>query len=265
MKAPKWLVAFTIMVAAFLVLPTLVIIPLSFTEQSVLRWPPSGFSMRWYDEVLTETAWQDATWTSLRVASLTAVSSSLLGAGLGLAISRGRLRGRQFVTLTVLAPMIVPTVIMAIGTYFVFVRWGLTGTILGLVAAHTVLALPFVVVSVMNGLSRIDRTLERAGSSLGAGPLRVFTTITLPHLVPGLLTGAMFAFITSWDEAVIALFLCTPSVRTLPVLMFSQISSGVEPSVAAAASLLLAVTILMLVLVWLVRTNAERGRTSRAL
>ncbi|WP_308797811.1 ABC transporter permease [Agromyces silvae] len=264
MKAPKWLVVYACLVGAFLVLPTLVVVPLSFTEYTVLRWPPSGFTLDWYTEVLTDGNWRGAAVTSFQVAVLTAISATVLGGGIALAISRGGSRGRSFATLGVLAPMIVPTVIMAVGVYFVFVRWGLVGTIGGLVAAHTVLALPFVVVSVMNALSRIDRNLELAGYSLGAGPFRTFRTITLPQMAPGLLTGAMFAFITSWDEAVVALFLSTPRVRTLPVLIFSQISSGVEPSVAAAASLLLLVTVVLLLLAWITGRAARQRRNRHA-
>lgn len=246
MKTPRWLAVLAFMIAGFMVLPTLVVVPLSFTTRTVLSWPPVGFDTRWYQEILTDRAWQSALSTSVQTAVLTVLFATLLGTGIALSISRGRYPGRRLFTLSVMAPMIVPTVILAIGAFFVFSSWGFRGSVFALAAAHTVIALPLVIVSVLNSLSQFDRTLELAGYSLGAHPMRVFMTVTLPNLLPGVLAGAMFAFITSWDEVVISLFLSSPRVRTLPVLIFSQISSGVEPSVAAAATLLMAVTLILL-------------------
>ncbi|UOQ61494.1 ABC transporter permease [Leucobacter rhizosphaerae] len=247
MRTPRWITTAAFVIAGFMVLPTLVVIPLSFTTRTVLSWPPSGFDLRWYEEILTDRAWQSALVTSLQTGVLTAVCATVLGTGIALSLSRGRYIGRRFFTIAVLAPMIVPTVILAIGAFFVFSSWGFRGSVVALAAAHTVIALPLVIVSVLNSLSQFDRTLELAGYSLGAHPVRVFFTVTLPNLLPGVLAGAMFAFIISWDEVVISLFLSSPRVRTLPVLIFSQISSGVEPSVAAAASLLMAVTLILLI------------------
>ncbi|OIJ88421.1 ABC transporter permease [Streptomyces colonosanans] len=250
------------LVAVFLVAPTLVVIPLSFTEYSVLNWPPHGFSLKWYDEVLTDPTWRSATMTSLKVGAGAALAATVLGTGIALGLSRGRFRGKNVATIAILSPMIVPVVITAVANYFVFVKWGLTGTAAGLIAAHTVLGLPFVVVSVSNSLSRFDRNQENAAYSLGASPLFAFFTVTLPQLLPGVLSGALFAFITSWDEAIISQFLSSPQVRTLPSLIFSQISSGVDPSVAAAASILLAVTAALLASASIIGAVSRRKRSS---
>ncbi|MEU8249280.1 ABC transporter permease [Nonomuraea sp. NPDC048916] len=231
------------LIAVFLLLPTLVVIPLSFTEGSLLRWPPRGFSLRWYETLLADPAWRDATLKSLEVALWTALAATAIGTTTALGLTRGRFRGRQLISSLSLSPIVVPTVITAIGTYFVFVRLGIVGTTAGLVLAHTVLALPLVIVSVTNSLRSFDRNLELAALSLGAGPVSTFFRITLPLVAPGVAASALFAFITSWDEIVVALFVTDPVVRTLPVVIFNQLRSGVDPTVAAAATLLVLVTV----------------------
>lgn len=245
------------LIALFLLLPTLVVVPLSFTEGTLLRWPPRGFDLRWYDTLFTDPEWRDAALTSLEVGLWTALLATTLGTLVALGLTRGRFRGRGLANMLVLSPMIVPGVIVAIGTYFVFVRMGVVGTMRGLVAAHTVLAMPLVVVSVTNSLRSFDRDLERAAQSLGAGPVRTFARVTLPLIAPGVAAGALFAFITSWDEIVVALFVTSPAVRTLPVVIFNQIRSGVDPTVAAAATLLIAVTVLSLAVALLARRRAR--------
>lgn len=261
MNAPRHIALRVVgaLIAIFLLAPTLVVIPLSVTERTLLRWPPRGFDLRWYDALFTDPEWRDAAITSLEVGLWTALLATVLGTLVALGLTRGRFRGRELTNMLVLSPIIVPGVIVAIGTYFVFVRLGIVGTQRGLVAAHTVLALPLVVVSVTNSLRSFDRDLERAAQSLGAGPMRTFLRVTLPLIAPGVAAGALFAFITSWDEIVVALFVTSPSVRTLPVVIFNQINSGVDPTVAAAATLLIAVTVLALAVALFAR---RRTRTT---
>ncbi|MEV6864994.1 ABC transporter permease [Streptosporangium subroseum] len=245
------------LIAIFLLLPTLIVIPLSFTEGSLLRWPPRGFSWKWYETLLTDPAWRDASLKSLEVGFWTAIAATILGTLTALGLTRGRFRGRELMNSALLSPLVVPTVITAIGTYFVFVRLGITGTTVGLVLAHTVLSLPLVIVSVTNSLHSFDRTLELAAQSLGAGPFYTFFRVTLPLIAPGMVAGALFAFINSWDEIVVALFVTDPVVRTLPVMIFNQLRSGVDPTVAAAATLLIAVTVLLLGVALLARRQAK--------
>lgn len=245
------------LIAVFLLLPTLVVIPLSFTEGTLLRWPPRGFSLKWYEVLLTDRALRDATLKSLQVGFCTAVTATAIGTLTALGLTRGRFRGRQLTSSLVLSPIVVPTVITAIGTYFVFVRLGIIGTTVGLVLAHTVLALPLVVVSVTNSLRSFDRNLELAAASLGAGPLTTFFRVTLPMIAPGVAASALFAFITSWDEIVVALFITDPVVRTLPVVIFNQLRSGVDPTVAAAATVLILVTVIALGVALLARRRIK--------
>jgi putative spermidine/putrescine transport system permease protein len=193
--------------------------------------------------------WTNAAVTSLKVGGLTVLIATSLGTLTALGLVRGRYPGRALVNALVLGPLIVPTVIIAIGVFFVFVRWGLTGTFLGFVIAHTVLALPVVIITVGATLRTLDRTLELAAQNLGAGPWRTFRRITLPLILPSVAAGAVFAFITSWDEVVVAIFISSPLLRTLPVVMWGQVREQIDPTVAAVSTMLTGVTTIALLLV----------------
>jgi putative spermidine/putrescine transport system permease protein len=238
--------SFILLVAIFLIVPTLVVIPLSFTTSPILTWPPHGFTWEWYEVLFTDPEWSEAFLTSLKVAGLTVVFATALGTVTALGMARGRFRGKALTNLFFLSPMIVPVVVLALGVFVVFIKLRLVGTVLGLAVADTVLALPLVLISVSNSLRSVDRNLELAAQNLGAGPVRTFTKVTLPLILPGVIAGALFAFVTSWDEIVCAIFLTTPFVRTLPVVIFNSVRQDIEPTIAAAATLLLAVTTLAL-------------------
>ena len=240
----------------FLMAPTLVVVPMSFTASNSLTFPPEGFSTRWYERMLTDPQWSTGFVNSAQVALLTAVLATVLGTLAALGTVRGRFPGKNAVNALVLSPLIVPVIIIAIGMFSVFVRWKITGTIVGLVLAHTALAVPFVVVNVATSLRTMDRNLELAAMNLGADPLRTFFRITLPIVLPGVFAGALFAFITSWDEVVVSIFLTTARFRTLPVEMWEQVHQVVDPTVAAVSTTLLVVTTTLLVLVFVVRRQA---------
>jgi len=240
----------------YLLAPTLVIIPMSFTEGSILSFPPDGFSLRWYDQMLTRPEWSTGLRNSALVAVLTAIIATLLGTLAALGMTRGRFPGRSLLNALTLSPLIVPVVIIAIGMFSLFVQWRISGSIVGLVAAHTALALPFVIVNVATSLRTMDRNLELAAANLGATPARSFLRITLPIIFPGVLAGAIFAFITSWDEVVVAIFLTSARFRTLPVEMWEQVRQVVDPTVAAVSTTLLVVTTALLLLLLVVRRQA---------
>ncbi len=237
----------------YLLAPTLVIIPMSFTEATILSFPPEGFSLQWYEKMLTDRQWTTGALNSIQVAAITAVVSTVLGTLAALGLARGRFPGRAVVNALVLSPLIVPLVIIAIGMFSLFVRWKISGSMLGLVVAHTALALPFVVVNVGASLRTIDRNLELAAANLGADPARTFRRITLPLVAPGVVAGAIFAFITSWDEIVVAIFLTTARYRTLPMEMWEQVRFVVDPTVAAVATTVFAVTSILLMFLLVVR------------
>lgn len=248
-------------VGFFLLAPALIVVPMSFSSSAFLEFPPTGFSTRWYANFFHSSMWTNAAVDSVKVALLTVLVATVLGTLTALGLVRGRFPGKALVQALVLSPAIVPLVIVAIGTFLVFTGWRLQGTLTGLVIAHTALALPFVVVSVGTSLRTFDRTVELAAQSLGAGPWRTFWRITFPLILPGVAAGALFAFVTSWDEIVVAIFMTSPFFRTLPVVVWSQVRTEIDPTIAAVASMLIAVTVLALTLILLVRWRAAARTT----
>jgi putative spermidine/putrescine transport system permease protein len=244
---------FVALVGAFLLLPVLVTIPISFTESRSIQFPPTGFSLRWYENILRSDVWVGAMITSLKIAVLTSIFSVALGTASALALQRGGIPGKAFINALVLSPLVTPVIVLAVGIYMVFVRWGLSGTLLGVALAHTVLAVPFVVVSVTASLQMLNPSLELASLGLGAGPWRTFRRITLPLILPGVVSGAIFAFITSWDEVVVAIFLTNASLRTVPVVIWSQVRAELDPTMAAVGTVLIVISALGLGAVHLLR------------
>jgi putative spermidine/putrescine transport system permease protein len=238
--------AFVGLVGLFLVVPTLVVVIISFTSASVLSFPPPGLSDRWYLKFFGDDLWTRAASTSLMVGGLTMVLATVLGTLAAIGLVRGRFPGRPAVVALILSPLIAPSVVVALGMYVVYVRVGLTGTLLGMVLAHTALAFPFVVVNVAASLRILDETIEFAARGLGAGPVYTFFRITRPLILPGVVAGALFAFITSWDEVVVALFQSTPLLQTLPVVIWAQIRSDVDPTVAAASTMVSVISLVVL-------------------
>lgn len=247
------LIAFSAALIVFLIGPTLVLVPMSFSSGSTLQFPPPGFSLQWYENLFTSPVWTRATVSSIQVALLTCITATVLGTLAAFGLVRGRFPGKELINALMLAPMIVPLVIVAIGMFAVFVSWRIAGSLLGLVLAHTVLALPFVVINVGASLRTMDRNLERAALNLGANPLKTFRYVTLPRILPGVLAGALFAFIISWDEIVVAIFLTSPFLRTLPVVMWEQVRTEVDPTIAALATLLTLITTMIFAVAVLAR------------
>lgn len=242
-------------IALFLLLPTLVIVPISFTADTVIRFPPEGFSLRWYENVLANPAWRAATVTSLQTAIGTACLSMALGTAAAIFLYRAEFRGKAIVQGLLLSPLVTPVIVLAVGVYLVFARWGLSGTLASLIIAHTVLALPFVVVSVTASLHAVNANLELAALGLGGSRLYVFRRILLPLIAPGVVSGGIFAFITSWDEVVIAIFLTDPGLRTVPVLIWSQLRAELDPTMAAVGTILIAISALGLGAITLLKTR----------
>lgn len=244
-------------VGLLLVAPVLVVIPMAFTSARNFEFPPPGYSTQWFGELFADPAWTDALLLSLRVAAVVVVLATTLGTLGAFALVRGRGRWRGPVSAFLMAPMIVPGVITAIGIYYVFLQWHLSATFLGFVLAHTALAIPMVVIPVRASLQGFDRRLERAAASLGAGPVSTFVHVTLPLIAPGVFTGALFAFLISFDEAIVSLFLAGPFARTLPVQLYQSVTSALTPTIAAASTLIIAVSTTLLVLAAVIATRRE--------
>jgi putative spermidine/putrescine transport system permease protein len=240
----------------FLIVPTMLVVPMGFSSSQILTFPPPGWSLQWYHKMVTDPQWTSGFVNSFQVATVTAIVSTVLGTLAALGMIRGRFPGKGLVNGLILTPLIVPVIIIAIGMFSLYVRWKITGSLFGLVVAHTALAVPFVMVNVSTSLRTMDRNLEMAAQNLGAGPVRTFQRITLPLIMPGVFAGALFAFLTSWDEVVVAIFLTTAKFRTLPVEMWEQVRQVVDPTVAAVATVVLAVTTTVLLLAFVVRRQA---------
>lgn len=252
------------LVLAFLVVPVLVVAPLSFSAARYLSFPPPGFSLQWYRKFIESAAWTDAAWTSIGIGLATAALSVALGTAAALGLARGRFPGRQLAQALILSPIVAPGIVVAVGLYYVYARFGLVGQPAALVAAHTCLAAPFVVVNVSAALAGTDRRLEQAALSLGATPFGAFRQVTLPLIAPGVFAGAVFAFVTSFDELLVALFLAGTTAVTLPRRMWEQINFDVDPTIAAASTLLIALTTLLMLGAEALRRRAERLRGARA-
>lgn len=251
-KHPLGLRIFGVVIGTLLVLPTLVVIPMSFSASEFLSFPPKGFSLVWYREFFSDPVWLSAVGQSLQVAACTTVLSVVLGIMTALGLIRGRFRGKSALQVLILSPMIMPLVVLAVGLFFVYSDWKILGSLGGLVLAHTVVAYPLVYIAVSTSLQGLDLTLERAASSLGATRWYAFRTVTLPLIAPGVLTGALFAFTTSWDELILSIFLSSPIVKTLPVVMWQQVRTELSPTLAVAATLVMVTTIvLVLTAAWI--------------
>lgn len=262
-----WRVALIIicaLVLLFLISPIIAIMPLSFNVEPYFTYPMPGLSMRWYEDFFTDKRWLDALQSSFIIAIAATALSMVLGTLAALGLSRANFPKRALVMAFLISPMIVPVVITAVGMYFFFATVGLNNTYFGIILAHTALATPFVVITVTATLTGFDQSLTRAGASLGASPMTVFRKVTFPLILPGMISGALFAFITSFDEVVVVLFIASPDQRTLPRQMFSGIREQLSPTIAAAATMLVVSAAAMLVAVELLRRRSEKLRGIRA-
>lgn len=248
----------TALVLLFLIAPALVVIPMSFAGDAMVRFPPRQLSVAAYERFFGRREWLESTFLSFEVGLIVALLAVAIGtlAAFGIAGSGQRLR--RIMTLVVLLPVIVPTIVLAIAVYWLLAGWGLIGTAAGFVVAHLVLALPYVVVTVGAALQGLDRTLPRAAASLGASPRKVAAWVVLPLLAPALLTAGLFAFLTSFDEVVIATFISGPHAVTLPKRMWDGILYRADPAIAAISTMLIVLTVLVLIAV----TAARRSRAA---
>ncbi|MFC7505353.1 ABC transporter permease [Nocardioides sp. CPCC 206347] len=252
------LVGLVVLTALYLVAPVFVVVPTSFNDSSFLEFPPKAFSTRWYESFFSDPAWVNATLNSLQIGFLVTILSAVLGTAAAMAMVRGRYPVKALVSGLVLAPILVPYVIIGLAVYALFLEIGLTQSILGFVLVHTALAVPFVVINVSAALVSFDERLEMASMSLGANRLTTFLRVTLPCIAPSVAAGALFAFITSFDEVVVSVFLAGPDVSTLPVQMWSGVRVQIDPTVAAVSTMLLLVTLALFASAGLVRVLRSR-------
>ncbi|WP_407277625.1 ABC transporter permease [Aromatoleum evansii] len=253
-------VALSLAILLFLLLPILVVMPLSFNAEPYFTYPMSAWSTRWYEEFFGSEEWRLALENTLIVGFASTTVATILGVLASLGLMNPKLKGGVWITGVLVSPMIVPVIITAVGVYFAFSPLGLTSSLLGLTLAHAALGVPFVVVTVTATLAGFNETLSRAGRSLGASPMRVFWRIKLPIIFPGVVSGALFAFATSFDEVVVALFLTSADQRTVPRQMWSGVREQLSPTILAVATVLVALSTVLLVTLELLRRRTERLR-----
>ncbi|OMH30425.1 ABC transporter permease [Motiliproteus sp. MSK22-1] len=251
----------------FLIGPILVIIPLSFNAEpyftftsEMLSFDPAGYSLRWYEDFFTSESWMSSIKNSFLIGIASTLLATVLGTLAALGLSRPQMPFRALIMSILISPMIVPLIISAAGMFFFYSKVNLAQTYLGVILAHTALGIPFVVITVTATLSGFDHSLTRAAASLGAPPSYVFFKVVLPLVTPGVVSGALFAFITSFDEVVVVIFLSGVEQRTIPLQMWAGIREQISPTILAVATLLVAISIVLLTVLELLRRRGARLR-----
>ncbi|MGH7264337.1 MAG: ABC transporter permease [Candidatus Rokuibacteriota bacterium] len=243
------------LILVFLCAPIVVIVVVSFNATEFIQFPPRRWSFRWYENYFTARQWVEPTLLSFRVAAVTTVLATVLGVTAAIGLVRGRFPGRRALEYFFVSPMVVPTIVLAIGLYLLFARFRLVGRPFALYLAHTVLAAPLVIVIVSAALRTTDPAMELAARSLGAGYVRTLWHVTLPAILPAVVSGAAFAFLVSFDEVVLAIFLGGPATTTLPKRMWESVRFEIDPTLTAISTLLVLIPIVLLAGVELARRS----------
>jgi putative spermidine/putrescine transport system permease protein len=252
----------------FLMLPILVIIPLSFNvepyftfTEGMLAFEADAYSLKWYQEILNDDKWILAIKNSFYIGFFATIIATVLGTCAAIGLSNPSMPFQRIIMAILLSPMIVPLIITAAGMFFFYSQLNIAGTYIGIIIAHAALGTPFVIITVNAALAGFDYSLVRASMSLGASPLMTFFKVVVPLIRPGVISGALFAFITSFDEVVVVLFLAGPEQRTIPRQMFSGLREQINPTILAVATLLIIISVLMLITIEYLRRRGENIRT----
>ncbi len=241
-----WLYILATIIMLLLVIPTFIVIPMSFSDSQYLEFPPSNWSIRWYNVYLESPKWMRATVTSIQVGTLTMLLATPLGTMAAYALFVSGHRAARAIFMLLITPMIVPVILIAIGTFYAYGRVGLNNTITGLVMAHTVLAAPLVMIVITSALRNYDLNQERVARSLGATRIKAFFVITLPQIKFSIVTAALLSFLTSFDEVIIAIFVSGGSNATLTKHMFSALRDFIDPTIAAISTIMILVSTTLL-------------------
>lgn len=244
-------------VAIFLLMPVLFIVALSFGSSQWLIFPPPSWTLRWYQEFFADPRWLASVWTSAKIAVVVTIASVSIGLLASFGLTRGNYRGSEVLRGLFLTPMVLPVVVLAVALYGLFLRIGLNGTFLGFVIAHVLVALPFSIISISNALEGFDKSIEDAAILCGASPWEAKFRVTLPAIRSGLFAAAIFSFLISWDEVVLAIFMASPTLQTLPVRIWGTVSQDLTPVIAAASSLLVGFTVLLMIIAALLRKGPK--------
>jgi putative spermidine/putrescine transport system permease protein len=254
-RLPNALIAALVLV--YLLFPVLVVLLISFSSATYLRFPPPGLSLRWYAKLVESNEWVDAFWLTIQVGATTTVFTTLLGVPAAFGLIRLQIRGKALLNALLLMALITPSVIRALGSYLFFAPLGLINSVVGLACAHTVSALPYLVINVAASLKGFDLAIERAAIVHGASPLRAIVRITLPIIAPGILVGAIFAFLSSAQELLVAIYLMGTVRKPLAVKMWEGVRVAVDPTIAAASTGVIAMAVLAFVTAALLHRRAR--------
>lgn len=243
------LYGFVVLVLVYLIVPVLIIVPMSFSSARFLSFPPPSFSIRWYEAYLGSSAWMQATRVSFTLAVCSALISTVLGTAAAYALSNSKARWVRSIQVLLFLPIVTPIVIIAIGVFFVYAHVGLLATMTGLILANVMLGIPYVLTAVLVGLRKFDPTQEMVARSLGMNRFRSFFAVTLPQIRPSVISGMLFAFISALDETIVALFISGGQNQTLTRRMFTSLRDEIDPTIAAISSLLTAVSFILVLLI----------------
>ena len=247
-RARLWLYALAALVLAFLIVPTLIVVPMSFSASQYLEFPPREWSLRWYQSYFASTSWMQATATSFKAGLLTALVATPFGTLAAYGLAASRFRAARAVHVLLLTPMIVPVILVAVAVFYVYVKVKLNNSLTGLVLAHTMLALPLVLITVTSALKSFDANQEMVARSLGASRTRAFLLVTLPQIRFAVVTSALLAFLTSFDEVILALFVSGGVNSTLTRNMFMALRDQIDPTIAAISTMMIVVTTVLFAL-----------------
>lgn len=249
---------FSLAIFIFLVVPSIISVPMSFSDTSYISFPPKGFTLKWHNKFFTDEKWIEPTILSLKLASITTIVSLVIGTMASLAMVRGKLVGKRLLHIFFISPMMIPHIVTAFALYGLFAKLHFIGKLHGLVLAHTIICVPYVILVVGANLYRFDQSLELAARNLGASAIKAFFYVTLPIIRPGIIAAGIFCFISSLDELVLVLFLMGTSKFTLPLRMFSNIQFVITPVVAAASTVFIVAAIGTIIAMSFIRRKEEK-------
>jgi mannopine transport system permease protein len=244
--APLLFATLVSLILIFLILPTLIVVPMSLGTASYIEFPPRGLTLKWYFDYFRDSDWMAATWFSLKIAAATTVVSCVIGTLAAIALVRGKLPGKEVLQALTLSPLVVPHIVVAVAIYLMFAPLGLTGNFFGFLIAHTMLSVPYVVITVTAVLQRFDATLELAALNCGATRTQAFFHVVLPNIMPGVAAGGVFAFLASFDEATVAFFISGIGGKSITRKMFEDIDFNLTPVIAAVSTVLVLVSLLLM-------------------
>ncbi len=255
-----WLYVVAGLIMVFLIIPTLIVIPMSFSNSQYLEFPPANWSWRWYENYFGSAQWMTATWVSVKAAALTVMVTTPMATLAAYGLYTARLKAARYVFILLLTPMMVPVILIAIGVFFAYARFNLNNTLLGLVLAHSALALPMSLLVISAGLRGFDMNQERVARSLGASRLRAFATITLPQIRFSVVTAALLAFIVSFDEVIVALFISGSHLSTITRSMFLALRDQIDPTIAAISTVMIIISSAALVIAQVFGRSADKDQ-----